>query len=1117
MVGHEGALEHGWAMFAGLADLITRRYKLIILAWVVALLIALPMVPLASDVVEYEETEMAPATLPSSIANDYISSHFGSVADQPTTIIVLTSTDVTDAETARIAMAIVNALNNASLYDEIGKVEVTSIYTLAETFTLNAIKALNIAYRNADLSTYLAFGIPREYRELWRNINSSATALYGVSDGYAQTWSAVAADNPGLTVQQVDGATYQAFLVQIGDWTQGMNQEERALLTAWYRAFTDAWNGTANLGLGPEQRAVAAHSSAFPSLLGEIELTEEEKAFLAQVNSSFASMSVDFANVSALARQMVDRNIGEAIAMVSSGQASYGNVTSGQMEMVREYMASVYSWWNALGAEPSDEVFGSGILELSLSFGQGIGDETTRQFFLGARAAIGSLENYNDAAIRSSALTAFVRGMPTVAGQLAPEPWVVVMAGGMGPFDLAAAKAMSHAIVSNSTIATFPLKIPSDVVAQLVSADSSTMLISLTYAEVDGDLHPGRESVGMVRDIVAGIVDGSSVQYYVTGTDALNTDMEASTLGDLQVIEPITILLVLVLIGLFFRSFVASSVPPLSVGVALGLSYAAVYIIGAYVLSVHYAVLTLLLTATIGAGCDYCIFILSRYREERRKGRNKEDSVREAVIWAGESILTSGATVIIGFGVLAIGEFSLFKSLGVVLSLGISIALLVALTLLPSVLVLLGDRIFWPSRMDRPDKTGSRPGYFTRSARFSIRHARAVVAVAILVSVPTTYLALSVDTSYDYIRSMADTESKDGLRIIQEGFGGGKVTPTQVVVEMASAVMANGAFDPTMLASIDNLTAAVAELENVKQVAGPTRPYGVPIDYTNATLMESYSAIVSRMISEDRRAVLLTVTFEAEPFDMRSIHSIQDLRDLATGAQGNDNVVMMLVGGATASMFDISVMTQGDFVKMAVLAMVAIYIVLMLVMGSLISPLRSILTILLSISWTLAVALLLFQDVLGQPILYMAPMILLLVCLGLGMDYDILLTTRVREEVARGKSDNEAIVCAVESTGGIITACGVIMAAAFGSMMLSNGYLLKEFGFVLMFAILLDATVVRIYLVPAIMSMLGRWNWWAPGALRRMNSARDEKRLAALKEAEADPDGPEASARSAGP
>jgi RND superfamily putative drug exporter len=266
--------------------------------------------------------------------------------------------------------------------------------------------------------------------------------------------------------------------------------------------------------------------------------------------------------------------------------------------------------------------------------------------------------------------------------------------------------------------------------------------------------------------------------------------------------------------------------------------------------------------------------------------------------------------------------------------------------------------------------------------------------------------------------------------------------------------------------------------------------------------MESYRPVLSPMVSGDQRSVLLTITFEDEPFAMRSINTIQELRDIAAQNQGKEGIDRVLVGGATASMFDISAMTQDDFRTMAVVVIVGIYIVLMVVLGSLINPLRSILTILLSISWTLAVTLLLFQEVLGQPVLYLVPLILFLVCMGLGMDYDILLTTRIREEVAKGRDTNDAIVYAVEQTGGIITACGIIMAAAFGSMMLSSGFLLKQFGFALMFAILLDATVVRIYLVPAIMSLLGKWNWWAPGPLKRMNDQRNHRRVEALMDAE---------------
>jgi len=120
------------------------------------------------------------------------------------------------------------------------------------------------------------------------------------------------------------------------------------------------------------------------------------------------------------------------------------------------------------------------------------------------------------------------------------------------------------------------------------------------------------------------------------------------------------------------------------------------------------------------------------------------------------------------------------------------------------------------------------------------------------------------------------------------------------------------------------------------------------------------------------------------------------------------------------------------------------------------------------------------------------PMILFIILMGLGMDYDIFLVTRIREEVLKGKTDEDAIVTAVERTGGIITACGIIMAGAFASLMLSTMGLLQEFGFGLSFAIIIDAMLVRIYLVPAIMVLLKKWNWWAPGRLQRVK--RDEKK-----------------------
>jgi RND superfamily putative drug exporter len=957
----------GEGMFGRIAGFVTRRYKLIVIAWVIALAVALPLVPLVNGVVQYEETSMAPSYIESSEAGAFIDRYFGNASAQPTTIIVLTSDDVTGAEVKQAVLSMQNSLKWEYANGTMGNVHVDSIYTVAETLTLNAVIYLGAAYCMADQTAYVIYGVPQEFAALWKEVNQTA--------------------------------------------------------------------GT------------------------------------------------DFANVTALAESMFWENI----------EATAGGMSVDQIDLLRGYLAAFTTWWNAIGAEPDRASFEAGVDLVASSFGENISDSMTRSVFQGVRQAVGGYATYNDLSMRRDALADMIAGSAALSSYR-PEPWLVAAAGDLGiEATTGQYLALARQIVANSSLADFPIRIPDDVVSTLISPDNSTMLVALTYAPADDGSSPGHDGVSTVRKVVAQTVEGTGIAAYVTGSDPISIDLERSTTEDLRVIEPVTIVLVLVLIGLFFRSFVASSIPPLSIGVALGITYAFVFLIGTSVMQVHYSVLTLLLTSMMGAGCDYCIFILSRYREERRNGRTKEDAVRQAVTWAGESIATSGATVIIGFGVLSIGRFALMSSMGVALAFGIAVALLVALTLLPSLLLLLGDRMFWPSRLDRPVRTRFGAGYFTRSARLSIKHAKLIVVVALIVSVPTTYLVYSMQTSYDFIGSMPNTESVQGLDALTDGFGGGKVNPTQVALSLSSSVTEGTGFDPGVMRSIENVTASIASLPNVKQVTGPTSPNGVAIDYTNATVIAQYSGIINRMIGDDGKAVLLTITFAAEPFAKESIDSIGDLRQIALAAPGDPHIVRMYVGGSTASMYDISTLVMEDFGNMEWLVIIGIYVVLLVALGSVINPLRLILTILLSISWTLAVTLVLFQSVLGQPVLYMVPMILLVVCLGLGMDYDVLLTTRIREEYAKGRGDREAIVYAVERTGGIITACGIIMAAAFGSMMLSNSFLLKQFGFALMFAILLDATVVRIYLVPAIMSLLSKWNWWAPGPLRRINAKRSEE------------------------
>ena len=199
-------------------------------------------------------------------------------------------------------------------------------------------------------------------------------------------------------------------------------------------------------------------------------------------------------------------------------------------------------------------------------------------------------------------------------------------------------------------------------------------------------------------------------------------DVEAGVMSDLAKIDPVTILLILVLIGLFFRSVISATTPPITIGFAFGITLSLVYLLGSF-MEIFFITEMLILVTMMGAGCDYCIFILARYREERRLGGEHEKSLRNAIVWAGESISISGLTVIIGFGSMVLFSVPMISTMGLILALGILIALIAALTLITSLLSLFGDRIFWPSNAETY-KEGSKAmkGWYGKVAHFGQKY-----------------------------------------------------------------------------------------------------------------------------------------------------------------------------------------------------------------------------------------------------------------------------------------------------------------------------------------------------------------------------------------------------------
>ena len=661
---------------------------------------------------------------------------------------------------------------------------------------------------------------------------------------------------------------------------------------------------------------------------------------------------------------------------------------------------------------------------------------------------------------------------------------------------------LAQQILRNYNILTYPVQPSSNVYSQFISSQNNTMLMVIDFKSSGPD--PMNSTPQIRSDIIlANTVSNESLIVYVTGEPAFNYDIQTQTVMDVERIDPVTIGLILLIVGVFFASVVAPLIPVIAIGLSIGIAFGLVFVVGSLATKVHYLVLILLPVSMLGAGSDYCIFLVSRYAEERKMGRGKKDSVERAVTWAGESIATSGATVIIAFGTLAFASFGLLRSIGIAVMLGISVALLVALTLVPAALSLFGDRIFWPRGLSLwRKKKGKGGSYYARAAQFTARHSKLILLLALAITIPAASTVLSSQTNHDLISQIPPSlPSRAGYNIMSQGFGAGTVTPTYTIVQTPVLLMTDNWINVTALRAISHAENSTQTIPGVSKVYGLTHPYGSPVDFShfNQLNLAEQQAMIRSMrpfLGSDGKSAMVWADLSSEPYSDAAISTVAQLRANIGTLKSQDPLLAvsaMYVGGATASVTDLSSSSGSDFFNLTSLVLVGVFIVLLVALGSVFTPLRLIFTILLSISWAMAATVYFFKTYFASDLIWLLPIMLLVIMVGLGLDYDIFLVTRIREYVAGGAKDEEAIETAVEKTGGIITVTGLVTAGAYGTMMLSQIPMLQQLGLAIFIVVLLDATLTRIYLVPSIMRMMKRLNWWAPGRLRRVPIRPEEK------------------------
>jgi RND superfamily putative drug exporter len=536
--------------------------------------------------------------------------------------------------------------------------------------------------------------------------------------------------------------------------------------------------------------------------------------------------------------------------------------------------------------------------------------------------------------------------------------------------------------------------------------------------------------------------------------------------------EAIGLAVALVVLVLTFGSLVAAGMPIFSAvfGVALGLT--GVTAMTAF-LEVDSSATILASMIGLAVGIDYTLFILARYRTELHHTDDRAEAVGVAVGTAGSAVVFAGLTVLIALAALAVVGIPFLTTMGLAAAATVFVAVLVALTLLPAVLGMFKSKAFAGRvRRYRPvhDEDGRVLNNGVRWARFVGRAPVALVLAVVVglgaLAIPLKDLQLAFPT--DSTRP-TDTTQRQASDLISDAFGPGREAPLLVVVDGRQVA------EEERQAAFGEVATWAAGLDGVQNAQVVT---------TNATLTEDGT------VTEPATGALVQVLPEFGPEDSRATDLLEDMRAGEPGiedATGTDTGVT----GLTAITTDVSDRLADALPVYLAIVIGLAFLLLILVFRSVLVPLTATLGFLLSVLATLGATVAVFQQgafgiLEGQPIVSFMPIFLIGLVFGLAMDYQVFLVTRMREAHVHGMSTREAVVDGFRNSARVVTAAAAIMIAVFAAFVLQDDAVVKSMGFALAAAIVFDAFIVRMVLIPALLYLMDEKAWWMPAWLDKV-------------------------------
>jgi putative drug exporter of the RND superfamily len=565
-----------------------------------------------------------------------------------------------------------------------------------------------------------------------------------------------------------------------------------------------------------------------------------------------------------------------------------------------------------------------------------------------------------------------------------------------------------------------------------ISDDKTTAVITVPMEKTE-DTEELTSRIETIREIAKeGMPSGLEV--YVTGPEGFSADLSGVFAGADFTLLLSTVIIVAVLLLVTYRSPILWIIPLLVVGTADGMAgQLARQVAGLFGITPDGSVTGILAVLVFGAGTNYALLLIARYREELLKFENRHQAMAVALRGAGPAIIASGSTVVLALLALTLADLAGTRALGIVCATGIVIAMISALTVLPAALVVFGRGIFWPFVPKFGGINKSESGLWAKLGQGVSRKpvAVSVIGVIILGALATGASSIQVGLASTE-RFLQQPEAVVGQQVLAEAFPAGATSPTIIVANNA-------------------------QMNDVKEVAEK-----VP----------GVDSVVVRTKNDD--FTKLEVILEGEGQSEEAYSAIRALRVAVDDVSGAD----ALVGGLDAQAMDVKDAYARDQLIVIPLILLLVFVVLVLLLRALVAPVLLLLTVVASFFASMGAGWWIFTNLLGFPALDLSVFLFsFLFLVALGVDFNIFLVTRAKEE-AEKLGTKQGMIKALSSTGGVITSAGILLAAVFAVLGVLPLVALAQIGVIVCIGVLLDTLLVRTVIVPALAFMTGKTFWW---------------------------------------